>query len=110
MTILISVPRATARDSAAFGRCSVRLFVVIFNPKSTGAAMGPAEELWKELERRMPTTPIRLCPTQWAGHAPDLAREEARPQPSDPLGERGRGDNEVIDGAMQAGTLRESVR
>ena len=78
--------------------------VVIFNPKSTGEAAELAEELSGELERRMPTTPVRLSPTQHAGHARDLARWEA--QTGSPLIISVSGDggyNEVVDGVMQAG-------
>ena len=56
-----------------------------------------------ELERRMPTTPVRLSPTQHAGHARDLARWEA--QTGSPLIISVSGDggyNEVVDGVMQA--------
>lgn len=81
--------------------------VVIFNPKSTGEATGLAEELRKELEQRMPTTPIHLRPTQWAGHARDLAREEARTGSPLIISVSGDGGyNEVVDGAMQAGNPR----
>jgi diacylglycerol kinase (ATP) len=77
--------------------------VVVFNPKSTGKAPELAEQLRGELARRLPTTPVRLSPTQRAGHARVLAREAART--GRPLIVSVSGDggyNEVVDGAMQA--------
>jgi diacylglycerol kinase (ATP) len=78
--------------------------VVIFNPKSTGEATGLAEELRGELGQRIPTMPVRLRPTRWAGHARDLAREEAGTGSPLIISVSGDGGyNEVVDGAMQAG-------
>ena len=53
---------------AAFDR-----IVVIFNPQSTGDAPQLAEQLHADLSRRLPEVPVRLCPTQRAGHARDLS-------------------------------------
>ena len=52
--------------------------VVIFNPQSTGDGPQLAEELRADLARRLPDIPVRLCPTEHAGHARDLAREAAQ--------------------------------
>jgi diacylglycerol kinase family enzyme len=78
--------------------------VIIFNPHSTGHAPERAEELRRELARRLPTVPLDLRPTQHAGHARDLAREAAatgRPLIVSVSGDGGY--NEVVDGVMQAG-------
>jgi diacylglycerol kinase (ATP) len=78
--------------------------VVIFNPQSTGDAPQQAEDLCAELERRMPTVPVRRCPTQRAGHAREMAREEARTGRPLIISVSGDGGyNEVVDGVMQAG-------
>jgi hypothetical protein len=67
-------PRGTLGEpETAFDR-----IVVIFNPQSTGQAPQLAEQLHRDLQQRLPTTPIRLSPTQRAGHARELAREAAR--------------------------------
>ena len=78
--------------------------IIIFNPQSTGEAPQLAEQLRADLEQRLPSTPLRLCPTQHAGHARDLAREaagEGRPLIVSVSGDGGY--NEVVDGVMQAG-------
>ncbi len=78
--------------------------VIIFNPNSTGNAPRSAEELRAELARRLPDVPMELCPTQYAGHAHELAREVART--GRPLLVSVSGDggyNEVVDGVVQSG-------
>jgi diacylglycerol kinase family enzyme len=84
---------------AAFHR-----IVVIFNPQSTGDAPQLAEELHADLSRRLPEVPVRLCPTERAGCARDLAREAARTGHPLLVSVSGGGCyNEVVDGVMQAG-------
>jgi diacylglycerol kinase family enzyme len=78
--------------------------VIIFNPHSTGDAPESAAELRGELARRLPSVPLELCPTRYAGHARELAREVAgtgRPLLVSVSGDGGY--NEVVDGVMQAG-------
>lgn len=78
--------------------------VIIYNPHSTGDAPESAEELRAELARRLPDVPLELCPTRYAGHARELAREVAgsgRPLLVSVSGDGGY--NEVVDGVMQAG-------
>jgi len=78
--------------------------VIVFNPHSTGNAPASAEELRAELARRLPAVPLELCPTQYAGHAREIAREVAaagRPLLVSVSGDGGY--NEVVDGVMQAG-------
>ena len=85
-------------------RASFDRIVVIFNPQSTGDGPQLAEQLHADLTRRLPEVPLRLCPTEHAGHARDLAREAA--QTGQPLIVSVSGDggyNEVVDGVMQAG-------
>ena len=77
--------------------------VVIFNPHSTGEAPQAAEQLCGDLEERLPEVPVRLCPTEWAGHARELAFDAAkigRPLIVSVSGDGGY--NEVVDGVMHA--------
>jgi len=79
--------------------------VLIFNPNSTGNASGLAAELRDELAQRQPDLPVMLRQTEHAGHARDLAREEART--GRPLLVSVSGDggySEVVDGAIQSGS------
>jgi diacylglycerol kinase family enzyme len=78
--------------------------VIIFNPNSTGDAPRLAEDLRADLAERVPDVPVRMSPTEHAGHARDLAREAAgngRPLIVSVSGDGGY--NEVVDGVMQAG-------
>jgi diacylglycerol kinase family enzyme len=78
--------------------------VVIFNPQSTGQAPQLAEQLEIALADRLPDMPVRLCPTERAGHARELAADAAatgRPLIVSVSGDGGY--NEVVDGVMQAG-------
>ena len=59
-------------------RASFDRIVVIFNPQSTGDGPQLAEQLHADLTRQLPEVPVRLCPTEHAGHARDLAREAAQ--------------------------------
>src|SRR3712207_1630024 len=91
--------RTRSPDVTPFDR-----IVIIFNPNSTGDAPGLAEELRADLAGRLPAVPVELCPTRYAGHARDLARDVART--GRPLLVSVSGDggyNEVVDGVMQAG-------
>ena len=51
--------------------------VLIFNPQSTGRAQERAEELRRELGRRVPGLAVNLMPTEHAGHATELSRAVA---------------------------------
>jgi hypothetical protein len=76
----------------------------IFNPHSTGDAPALAEELRADLAERLPDLPVRLEPTQYAGHARVLAGEAAatgRPLVVSVSGDGGY--NEVVDGVVKAG-------
>jgi diacylglycerol kinase (ATP) len=78
--------------------------VVIFNPHSTGRAPQLAEQLQITLADRLPNRPVRLCPTERAGHARELAAGAAtsgRPLIVSVSGDGGY--NEVVDGVMHAG-------
>lgn len=78
--------------------------VVVFNPHSTGDAPTLAEELQRDLAERLPDLPVRLEPTQYAGHARVLAGEAAatgRPLIVSVSGDGGY--NEVVDGVVKAG-------
>ncbi len=89
---------ASATESLPFDRV-----IVIFNPHSTGKAPQMAQQLCTELTRRLPHTPVQLCPTERAGHGRELARQAAgvgRPLVVSVSGDGGY--NEVVDGVMQA--------
>ncbi|MEJ3651473.1 diacylglycerol kinase family protein [Actinomycetes bacterium KLBMP 9759] len=85
--------------------CAFDRIVLIFNPNSTGDAPRLAEELRADLAERLPDVPVRMSPTEHAGHARALAQDAA--------GEGGRplivsvsgdgGYNEVVDGVMRSG-------
>lgn len=78
--------------------------VIVFNPQSTGNAPSSAEELRAELARRLPGVPLEMCPTRYAGHARELARESAaggRPLVVSVSGDGGY--NEVVNGVVEAG-------
>jgi diacylglycerol kinase (ATP) len=101
--------RGAARGTPSAGAAEAPFdrIVVIFNPHSTGEAPKLAEQLGGELEERMPGRSVRLCPTRWAGHARELAREEARTGRPLIISVSGDGGyNEVVDGVMQAGNPR----
>jgi diacylglycerol kinase (ATP) len=77
--------------------------VIIFNPNSTGDAPELAEELKAELAERLPRVPIELKPTEYAGHARELAKEAA--DSGAPLIVSVSGDggyNEVVNGVMHS--------
>ncbi len=81
--------------------------VLVFNPHSTGDAPASAEELRAELARRLPAVPLELCPTRYAGHAREIAREVAATGAPLLVSVSGDGGyNEVVDGVMQAGNDR----
>jgi diacylglycerol kinase (ATP) len=84
--------------------------VVVFNPNSTGDAQERAEELKSGLAERAASLPVELRPTEYAGHAREIAREEA---PSGaPLIVSVSGDggyNEVVDGLLKAGETAASA-
>lgn len=92
-------PRPARQPTTPYDRV-----VVIFNPNSTGDAPALAEELRADLVERLPDLPVHLQPTQYAGHARELAGEAART--GRPLVVSVSGDggyNEVVDGVVKAG-------
>ena len=76
--------------------------LVVFNPGSTGDAEALARRLRGELAGIRPELPVQLRPTEYAGHARDIAREAAS-GPGRPLIVSASGDggyNEVVNGIM----------
>jgi len=76
--------------------------LLVFNPGSTGDADVLAEALRDELAEARPELPVRLRPTEYAGHAREIAREAAS-GPGRPLIVSASGDggyNEVVNGIM----------
>lgn len=83
---------------------SIDRVVLIFNPNSTGDAEKSAGELRDQLASRAPELPVSLVPTEYAGHARELAADAART--GSPLVVSVSGDggySEVVDGMMRAG-------
>jgi diacylglycerol kinase (ATP) len=77
---------------------------IIFNPNSTGDAPGNARQLRSDLRASLPDIPVILLPTQYAGHAEELAYRFATKYKK-PLIVSASGDggyNEVINGALRA--------
>lgn len=80
---------------------------IIYNPQSTGDAPQNAKELHDALRHQLKNVPIKLLPTQHAGHATELAYQAAQQigQNKKVLIVSASGDggyNEVINGALQA--------
>jgi diacylglycerol kinase (ATP) len=81
--------------------------VIVFNPHSTGDAPASADQLRAELRQRLPAVPLELRPTEYAGHAREIAREVAgtgRPLVVSVSGDGGY--NEVVNGVLEAGNDR----
>lgn len=81
---------------------------IIYNPKSTGKSKAMALQLQRTLQAELVHIEIDCIPTEFAGHAHDLAREIARGR-DNPLIISASGDggyNEVINGVMEAGNRR----
>jgi diacylglycerol kinase family enzyme len=100
----VTVPAADERRPAQPSTTPYDRVVLIFNPHSTGDAPALAEELRADLAERLPDLPVRLEPTQYAGHARVLAGEAAatgRPLVVSVSGDGGY--NEVVDGVVKAG-------
>jgi diacylglycerol kinase (ATP) len=77
---------------------------IIFNPNSTGDAPGNAAQLQRDLRTSLPDIPVKLLPTESAGHAVELAYNFAKKHKK-PLIISASGDggyNEVINGALRA--------
>jgi diacylglycerol kinase family enzyme len=81
--------------------------VIVYNPNSTGDAQQRAEELRNGVAELAPDLEVRMRPTEYAGHAREIARDEA--SSGAPLLVSVSGDggyNEVVDGVMQAGDTK----
>ncbi len=77
---------------------------IIFNPNSTGDAPKLAGELRDELVPALPGTEVRLHPTEYAGHAVDLAQQAASAPNALTVSVSGDGGyNEVVNGVMASG-------
>ena len=77
---------------------------IIYNPNSTGNSEAMAKQLQKDLKRFVPTTPTECLPTDFAGHAQELAHDIAKSEKR-PLIVSASGDggyNEVVNGVMEA--------
>ncbi|WP_196868142.1 diacylglycerol/lipid kinase family protein [Arthrobacter sp. CAN_A212] len=77
------------------------LITIVFNPNSTGDAPKLAEELRDDVLSARPGQNVRLQPTEYAGHAVELAREAASSRNALVVSVSGDGGyNEVINGVM----------
>ncbi|MDB5182595.1 MAG: putative lipid kinase [Candidatus Saccharibacteria bacterium] len=79
--------------------------VIVYNPNSTGDSKAMAFELRKTLRKQLADIPIECVPTEFAGHARELACQVAKDK-KHPLIVSSSGDggyNEVVNGIMDAG-------
>lgn len=77
---------------------------IIYNPKATGSGKRMAHELEQKILVVGPKLPIKVIPTEYAGHAEKLAYQAAKHGPR-PLVISASGDggyHEVVNGLMQA--------
>jgi diacylglycerol kinase (ATP) len=77
---------------------------IIYNPNSTGGSKKRAEYAYAKLQKHAPKLTVTLMPTEYAGHAEELAYEAAQ-QSRHPVVVSVSGDggyHEVVNGAMQA--------
>ncbi|ANY06301.1 diacylglycerol/lipid kinase family protein [Pseudonocardia sp. HH130630-07] len=82
--------------------------LVVFNPGSTGNADALARELRDDLAAVRPQLPVELRPTEYAGHAREIARDAAS-GPGHPLVVSASGDggyNEVVNGILDVPDTR----
>jgi len=78
---------------------------IIFNPNSSGNAPQLAEELSGVLVPALPETDVVLQPTEYAGHAIELARDAASAGNGLIVSVSGDGGyNEVVNGVMSSGS------
>jgi diacylglycerol kinase (ATP) len=77
---------------------------VIYNPKSTGSSKTLAQKFEKKMHKRMPEMDVTLIPTEYAGHAEELAYSIAKEHThAIVISSSGDGGyNEVINGALKA--------
>jgi diacylglycerol kinase (ATP) len=77
---------------------------IIYNPNSTGGSKKRAEYTYSKLRKHAPTLGVTLTPTEYAGHAEELAFEAAQDS-KHPVIVSVSGDggyHEVVNGVMQA--------
>jgi diacylglycerol kinase (ATP) len=77
---------------------------IIYNPNSTGPGLQQAKKLHRELAKLLPHQQVEVVPTQYAGHAEELAYSFALASPN-PLIICASGDggyHEVVNGLMKA--------
>jgi diacylglycerol kinase (ATP) len=98
---LKKTPVKKGRSKAAYQYSHIG---IIYNPNSSGKAPEKAQKLRKQLQKRLPDTPLTLRATEYAGHAEELAYELAG-ESHNPLIISVSGDggyHEVINGALRA--------
>lgn len=75
--------------------------LIVYNPHSTGGAEHRARDLATELADRAPDLEVTRAPTEYPGHATEIAREAAGGRPTLVVSVSGDGGyNEVVSGAM----------
>lgn len=77
---------------------------IIYNPRSTGPSRRLAEDCQQTLKSKLPTTPVKLRATEYAGHAEELAYglacADGRPLIISSSGDGGY--HEVVNGVLRA--------
>lgn len=78
--------------------------IIIYNPNSTGDGKANAERLQKELGEKSDTLTVRVVPTEYAGHALEIASDHASDEGVVIVSSSGDGGyNEVVNGVLQSG-------
>jgi diacylglycerol kinase (ATP) len=78
--------------------------LLVYNPHSTGGAEDRARSLQKALADLAPQLEVRLVPTEYAGHAREIAADAARTTNAVVVSVSGDGGyNEVVCGVMDGG-------
>lgn len=88
---------------------SIKSVVIIYNPKSTGNSEKNARDFAKKLKQEK--IPVRCVPTEYAGHAKQLAKQYAeRPTPTMIISSSGDGGyHEVVSGVLSSSNPRAVV-
>lgn len=85
--------------------------IIIYNPNSKGNSKANAKNLEKHLKKALPHIPVKNIPTEYAGHAEELAYDAAKAYKC-PLIVSSSGDggyHEVINGVMRTGSKARST-
>jgi diacylglycerol kinase (ATP) len=82
--------------------------IILYNPHSTGSGEANAKSFARQLRRALPDTPVRVRPTNYAGHAEEIAKQYGDKRESIFLisSSGDGGYHEVINGALESGSTK----